>query len=107
MAQRIGAKRIREIAQAALSDPAAAWRELDLAAARVAAAGTALRRSPRRDYVRLMRQMEELLADGVVKHPTQAARLVMKGEPEFAFTSLMRRWRAAGREGVNETLTPS
>jgi hypothetical protein len=46
-----------------------------------------------------MQQMQKLLADGVVKHPTQAARIVMEGEPENAFKTLMRRWRAAGRDG--------
>jgi hypothetical protein len=100
LAQRAGAKRLRKLAQAALSDPANAWRELDLAAARVAAAGEAIRRSGRRDYVRLIGEMEKLLADGVVKHPTQAARIVMRdntnGTKTHRFTTLMGYWRASG-----------
>jgi hypothetical protein len=97
MAQRVGAKRTRELAKAALADPATAWRELDLAAARVAAAGTAIRRSARRDYVSLMRQMEELLANGTASSATEAARIVMGDTTSFRFTTLMRHWRASGR----------
>jgi hypothetical protein len=46
-----------------------------------------------------MRQMHELLSEGIAKTPTEAARTVMMGEPEYAFTTLMGRWRAARREG--------
>jgi hypothetical protein len=99
LAQRAGAKRLRKLAQAALSDPASAWRELDLAAARVEAAGIAIRRSPRRDYGRLMRQMEELLRSGVAKTPTEAARIVMEDNTNnttsYRFTTLMGYWRAS------------
>jgi hypothetical protein len=98
LAQRAGAKRLRKLAQAALSDPVNAWRELDLAAARVEAAGLAIRRSPRRDYGSLMRRMEVLLLSGTAGSETEAARMVMQGEPQFAFTTLMRHWRTAGHK---------
>jgi hypothetical protein len=50
-----------------------------------------------------MRQMEELLAEGIAKTPTEAARIVMgdnaNGTKTSRFTTLMGYWRAAGREG--------
>jgi hypothetical protein len=95
--QRIGAARSRTLVQAALSDPGSAWRALDLAAARVEAEGAAMRCSPRRDYADLLQRMEELLANGSAKHPTAAARALMKGAPVFSHKTLMRRWRAAMR----------
>jgi len=94
IAQRIGAKRARALVQAALVDPANAWRKIDLAAARMDAIGTAVKRSPRRNYAALIAQAQILIDTGQAKSRPDAARKVMANEHSpNAHVTLLNRWR--------------